>query len=150
MGLSLNLRKSVEERYWLSRVEPMSVRAVMKRVVEDVAIMDEQVGEHHLRYVAKTRILNKITLQNAITVLTEDLAGVIENVWSVWIPASRCKLTVCHSPTVPFEVCGVRGLGLHLLDKVLGSGLHRSLEQPPQLMEPNVVEVKIIKKLSTK
>ena len=29
----------------------------------------------------------------------------------------------------------------HLLDEVLGSALHRSLEQPPQLMEPSVVEV---------
>jgi len=28
-----------------------------------------------------------------------------------------------------------------LLDEVLGSALHRSLEQPPKLMEPSVVEV---------
>ena len=29
----------------------------------------------------------------------------------------------------------------HLLDEVLSSALHRSLEQPPHLMEPSVVEM---------
>ena len=43
--LSLMLRKSVEARDWLSTVEPRSVRAVMKRVVEDVTLVDEQVGQ---------------------------------------------------------------------------------------------------------
>ena len=42
--LSLMLRKSVEARDWLSAVEPRSVRAVMKRVVEDVTLVDAQVG----------------------------------------------------------------------------------------------------------
>ena len=37
--LSLLLRKSVEARDWLSTVEPRSVRAVMKRIVEDVTII---------------------------------------------------------------------------------------------------------------
>ena len=37
------LRKSVEARDWLSAVEPRSVRAVMKRVVEDVTLVDAQV-----------------------------------------------------------------------------------------------------------
>merc|ERR1719336_3361902 len=43
--LSLMLRKSVEARDWLSAVEPRSVRAVMKRVVEDVTLVDAQVGQ---------------------------------------------------------------------------------------------------------
>lgn len=38
------LRKSVETRDWLHTIEPRNVRAVMKRVVEDVAAMDAQVG----------------------------------------------------------------------------------------------------------
>merc|ERR1711970_1464052 len=43
--LSLMLRKSVEARDWLSTVEPRSVRAVMKRVIEDVTVIDQQVGQ---------------------------------------------------------------------------------------------------------
>lgn len=39
------LRKSVETRDCLSAIEPRSVRAVMKRVVEDVATIDTQVGQ---------------------------------------------------------------------------------------------------------
>ena len=39
------IRKSVEARDWLSTVEPRAVRAVMKRVVEDVSLIDEQVGQ---------------------------------------------------------------------------------------------------------
>lgn len=40
------LRKSVETRDWLGTVEPRNVRAVMKRVVEDITAIDVQVGPH--------------------------------------------------------------------------------------------------------
>ncbi|XP_065649372.1 vacuolar protein sorting-associated protein 51 homolog isoform X2 [Hydra vulgaris] len=45
-GLSISqmLRKSVETRDWLNTIEPRNVRAVMKRVVEDITIIDSQVG----------------------------------------------------------------------------------------------------------
>ena len=39
------LRKSVETRDCLSAIEPRTVRAVMKRVVEDVAAIDTLVGQ---------------------------------------------------------------------------------------------------------
>ena len=39
------LRKSVETRDWLNTIEPRNVRAVMKRVVEDMSAMDVQVGQ---------------------------------------------------------------------------------------------------------
>ena len=42
--MSQMLRKSVETRDWLKTVEPRSVRAVMKRVVEEVTAVDRQVG----------------------------------------------------------------------------------------------------------
>ena len=38
------IRKSVETRDWLSTIEPRNVRAVMKRVVEDVTAIDAEVG----------------------------------------------------------------------------------------------------------
>lgn len=46
-GLSISqmLRKSVETRDWLNTIEPRNVRAVMKRVVEDVTAIDGQVGQ---------------------------------------------------------------------------------------------------------
>ena len=40
------LRKSVETRDWLNTIEPRNVRAVMKRVVEDITAIDTQV--HHI------------------------------------------------------------------------------------------------------
>ena len=43
--LSQMLRKSIETRDWLNNVEPRSVRAVMKRVVEETSSIDRQVGE---------------------------------------------------------------------------------------------------------
>ena len=39
------LRKSVETRDCLSAIEPRTVRAVMKRVVEDIAVMDVVIGQ---------------------------------------------------------------------------------------------------------
>lgn len=38
------IRKSVETRDWLSSIEPRNVRAVMKRVVEDLSTLDLQAG----------------------------------------------------------------------------------------------------------
>ena len=38
------LRKSVDTRDWLNTIEPRTVRAVMKRVVEDITNIDGQVG----------------------------------------------------------------------------------------------------------
>lgn len=45
-GLSVSqmLRKSVETRDWLHTIEPRTVRAVMKRVVEDITAIDSQVS----------------------------------------------------------------------------------------------------------
>ncbi|XP_078588251.1 vacuolar protein sorting-associated protein 51 homolog [Branchiostoma floridae x Branchiostoma japonicum] len=44
LTISQMLRKSVETRDWLNTIEPRNVRAVMKRVVEDVTAIDSQVG----------------------------------------------------------------------------------------------------------
>ncbi|XP_064465645.1 vacuolar protein sorting-associated protein 51 homolog [Ornithodoros turicata] len=43
--ISQMLRKSVETRDWLHTLEPRTVRAVMKRVVEDVTVVDMAVGQ---------------------------------------------------------------------------------------------------------
>lgn len=42
--VSQMIRKSVETRDWLSTIEPRNVRAVMKRVVEDITAIDTDVG----------------------------------------------------------------------------------------------------------
>lgn len=44
LTVSQMLRKSVETRDWLHTIEPRTVRAVMKRVVEDVTDIDAQVA----------------------------------------------------------------------------------------------------------
>ena len=38
------IRKSVEARDWLTSAEPRNVRSVMKRLVEEIASIDKQVG----------------------------------------------------------------------------------------------------------
>lgn len=45
LAVSQMLRKSVETRDCLSAIEPRTVRAVMKRVIEDIAAMDTLVGQ---------------------------------------------------------------------------------------------------------
>lgn len=44
LNISQMLRKSVETRDWLHTIEPRTVRAVMKRVVEDIAAIDGTVA----------------------------------------------------------------------------------------------------------
>ena len=45
LNLSQMLRKSVETRDWLNCLEPRSVRAVMKRVVEELSSIENVLGE---------------------------------------------------------------------------------------------------------
>jgi protein fat-free homolog len=44
-NLSQMIKKSVETRDWFSSVEPRTVRSVMKRVVEDISLMDTQAAQ---------------------------------------------------------------------------------------------------------
>jgi len=53
--VSAMLRKSVETRDWLNTVEPRTVRAVMKRVVEEITSIDRQVGGVYEEGARKTR-----------------------------------------------------------------------------------------------
>ncbi|ESP00450.1 hypothetical protein LOTGIDRAFT_173187 [Lottia gigantea] len=55
LTISQMLRKSVETRDWLNTIEPRNVRAVMKRVVEDITYIDVQVGQLYEEGVRKER-----------------------------------------------------------------------------------------------
>ncbi|XP_078053605.1 vacuolar protein sorting 51 [Augochlora pura] len=44
LAVSRLIRKSVETRDWLHTIEPRTVRPVMKRIVEDVTVIDSQVA----------------------------------------------------------------------------------------------------------
>lgn len=49
------LRKSVETRDWLNTIEPRNVRAVMKRVIEDITSIDTHVGQFYEEGTRKER-----------------------------------------------------------------------------------------------
>ncbi|KAK7469788.1 hypothetical protein BaRGS_00036215 [Batillaria attramentaria] len=55
LTISQMLRKSVETRDWLNTIEPRNVRAVMKRVVEDMTAIDMQVGQLYEEGVRRER-----------------------------------------------------------------------------------------------
>jgi len=55
LTISQMLRKSVETRDWLNTIEPRNVRAVMKRVVEDITAIDMQVGQLYEEGIRKER-----------------------------------------------------------------------------------------------
>ena len=44
LSSSQMIRKSVETRDWLKTIEPRNVRSVMKRIVEEVTLIDKRVG----------------------------------------------------------------------------------------------------------
>jgi len=187
--LSLMLRKSVEARDWLSTVEPRSVRAVMKRVVEDVTIIDEQVGQLYEEGQRKVRssdssrtygghrsrsVFSSYNSSNLDSSLASNIQKLFSEKIDYFAPVTPSKVSVLTGiiklglktllECVRLKTFGRYGLQQmqvdchylqlylwrfvedealvhHLLDEVLGSALHRSLEQPPQLMEPSVVEV---------
>ena len=188
--LSLLLRKSVEARDWLSSVEPRSVRAVMKRIVEDVTIIDGQVGQLYEDGQKKARSSDSSRRTGARSrskyssygasggPLDSSLASNIQKLFSERIdfltPVKPAKVSVLTCivklglktllECVRLKTFGRFGLQqiqvdchylqlylwrfvedeavvYHLLDEIMSSALHRSLEQPPILMEPSIVEV---------
>jgi len=192
--LSLMLRKSVEARDWLSTVEPRSVRAVMKRVVEDVGLIDEQVGQLYEEGQRKVRssdssrtygtagtghrsrsgFSNFASSSNLDSSLASNIQKLFSEKIDYFAPVTASRVSVLTGiiklglktllECVRLKTFGRYGLQqmqvdchylqlylwrfvsdealVHqLLDEVLGSALHRSLEQPPTLMEPSVVEV---------
>ena len=51
------LRKSVETRDWVHSLEPWTVRAVMKRVLEEIALVETQVSFYLKKNEMKTTSL---------------------------------------------------------------------------------------------
>ncbi|XP_023319685.1 vacuolar protein sorting-associated protein 51 homolog [Eurytemora carolleeae] len=187
--LSLLLRKSVEARDWLSTVEPRSVRAVMKRIVEDVTLIDTQVGQLYEDGQKKARSSDSSRRTGARSRsvfssygtgrnMESSLATNIQKLFSERIdfftavrPAKISVLTCiiklglktllecvrlktfarfglqqiqvdCHYLQLYlWRFVEDEAVVYHLLDEIMSSALLRSLEQPPILMEPSIVEV---------
>lgn len=59
------LKKSVETRDWLHSLEPRTVRAVMKRVVEEITSVDSQVRLLIINTYIITTLLIDIFLQSS-------------------------------------------------------------------------------------
>jgi hypothetical protein len=68
LTISQMLRKSVETRDWLNTIEPRNVRAVMKRVVEDITAIDMQVGQLYEEGVRKERSSDSSRRTHSISV----------------------------------------------------------------------------------
>ena len=110
--LSLMIRKSVEARDWLSTVEPRSVRAVMKRVIEDVTVIEQQVGQLYEEGHRKVRSSDSsrtfghrsrsiLSGNNTSSNLDSSLASNIQKLFSEKIdyfaPVTSTKVRITHS-----------------------------------------------------
>jgi len=81
------LRKSVETRDCLSAVEPRTVRAVMKRVVEDVAAMDVLISQLYEEGVRAERTSDSTRRSYSFAAIgrqgTAAAAGPARSTWSI-------------------------------------------------------------------
>jgi len=104
--LSQMLRKSIETRDWLNNVEPRSVRAVMKRVVEETTSIDRQVGELYEEGSRKARSsdssrrtrLSHRTHRSWVTAANTSFASNIQKMFSekieVFSPVEASKVSI--------------------------------------------------------
>ncbi|XP_055624234.1 vacuolar protein sorting-associated protein 51 homolog [Toxorhynchites rutilus septentrionalis] len=86
LNLSQMLRKSVETRDWLNCLEPRSVRAVMKRVVEELSVIDSVLGElydsNDLRTAASSDSSRKTHFS-----MTTSKQSQYRSTWSTYTPS---------------------------------------------------------------
>ncbi|XP_053685419.1 vacuolar protein sorting-associated protein 51 homolog [Sabethes cyaneus] len=86
LNLSQMLRKSVETRDWLNCLEPRSVRAVMKRVVEELSVIENVLGElygsNDLRTAASSDSSRKTHFS-----LTASKQSQFRSTWSTYTPS---------------------------------------------------------------
>ncbi|XP_009332419.1 PREDICTED: vacuolar protein sorting-associated protein 51 homolog [Pygoscelis adeliae] len=158
------LRKSVETRDWLGTVEPRNVRAVMKRVVEDITAIDVQVGQLFEEGVRRGAPMDTHLLSNIQKLFSERidifspvefnkvsvLTGIIKISLKTLLECVRLR-TLGRFGLQQVQVDGhylqlylwrfaadervVQGL----LDEVAASAAHRCLDPVP--MEHSVVEL---------
>merc|ERR1712223_1170236 len=104
--LSQMLRKSIETRDWLNHVGPRSVRAVMKRVVEETTSIDRQVGELYEERSRKARSSDSSrrtrrsyrTQRSWVTAANASFASNIQKMFSekieVFSPVEASKVSI--------------------------------------------------------
>ena len=66
------IRKSLETRDWLHTMEPHNVRSVMKRMVEEVTMIDKQVGLLFEEGVKKSEGSGKLLFELCLLVVGID------------------------------------------------------------------------------
>uniref|UniRef100_A0A8C5R4B9 Vacuolar protein sorting-associated protein 51 homolog n=1 Tax=Leptobrachium leishanense TaxID=445787 RepID=A0A8C5R4B9_9ANUR len=121
--VSQMLRKSVETRDWVATIEPRNVRAVMKRVVEDITGVDVQVS-------ILTGII-KISLKTFLECVRLRTFGRY-GLQQIQVDCHYLQLYL-------WRFVSDENLVHCLLDEVVGSAAHRCLDPLP--MEQSVIEV---------
>lgn len=86
LNLSQMLRKSVETRDWLNCLEPRSVRAVMKRVVEELAAIDLVLGELYDTSELRTAASSDSSRKTHFS-LTASKQSQYRSTWSTYTPS---------------------------------------------------------------
>ena len=106
-NISQMIRKSVETRDWLSSVEPRSVRSVMKRVIEDIAAIDGQVGqlyEEGMRLERSSDSSRSRRTFSAIGLGGRHSANKSSN-WSAYGPRYINNQSFSHQIIIEFKFC---------------------------------------------
>uniref|UniRef100_A0A8D8NUW6 Vacuolar protein sorting-associated protein 51 homolog n=1 Tax=Culex pipiens TaxID=7175 RepID=A0A8D8NUW6_CULPI len=86
LNLSQMLRKSVETRDWLNCLEPRSVRAVMKRVVEELATIDNVLGQLYDTNDMRTAASSDSSRKTHFS-LTASKQSQFRSTWSTYTPS---------------------------------------------------------------
>lgn len=87
LNLSQMLRKSVETRDWLNCLEPRSVRAVMKRVVEELSAIDNVLGELYDSKIEQRTAVSSDSSRKTHFSLTASKQAQYRSTWSTYTPS---------------------------------------------------------------
>ncbi|XP_052862525.1 vacuolar protein sorting-associated protein 51 homolog isoform X2 [Anopheles cruzii] len=91
LNLSQMLRKSVETRDWLNCLEPRSVRAVMKRVVEEMSAIDLVLGQLYDGSVhgagARTAASSDSSRKTHFSIAASKQSQQYRSTWSTYTPS---------------------------------------------------------------
>ncbi|VDM41358.1 unnamed protein product [Toxocara canis] len=140
--ISQLLVKSVEARDWLVCAEPTAVRAVIKRLIEDLSSLDSLIKPFMDEGTRKERSTESSSARSHTRRNPNfdacSISSTLDKLWTERETSLAFQVDCYYLQQNLWHYVSDEQVTVSLLDEIISSAVHRSLD--PKLMDPNTVK----------